>query len=80
MKTANKEKKKGSFTNALDYNLQHLRNFFLDRSALDVANVENECKLPKDTLRHFIKERRGLAVKHIEKVEGYLLKYGYIPL
>ena len=64
----------------MDYSLNHLRNYFLEHPAIDLAKIGNACSLPKDTLRHFVKDRRGLANKHIGKLERELLKYGYIPM
>lgn len=72
--------KKKTKTVKMDYSLNHLRNYFLEHPAIDLARIEDACSLPKDTLRHFVKDRRGVASKHIRKLESELFKYGYIPM
>ena len=64
----------------MNYSENHLRNFLLEHPALDISKLETLCELPKDTLRHFLKDRRGIPEKHIQSVEKELLKYGYTPL
>ena len=64
----------------MNYSENHLRNFLLEHPALDISKLETICELPKDTLRHFLKDRRGIPDKHIESVEMELLRYGYNPL
>tara|TARA_R110000868_G_scaffold410679_3_gene699715 strand:- start:7 stop:210 length:204 start_codon:yes stop_codon:yes gene_type:complete len=64
----------------MDYTLNHLRNFLLKHEALDISKLEVLCELPKDTIRHFLKDRRGVPLKHVERLENELLSYGYVPL
>lgn len=61
----------------MDYEKQHLRNWLLDHSLIKIAALEIEAELPKDTLTHFINERRGFPEKHYSKLLSILLKYGY---
>jgi hypothetical protein len=64
----------------MEYSDNHLRNFLLEHPALDISKLETICDLPKDTLRHFIKDRRGIPIKHIQNIEKELLQYGYSAL
>lgn len=66
--------------NVMDYNQHHLKNFIKNRPALSVSVIEKNCKIPIGTLRHFLKARRNLPLKHFELIENELLKYGYTPL
>ena len=43
----------------MNYSENHLRNFLLEHPALDISKLETICELPKDTLRHFLKDRRA---------------------
>lgn len=63
-----------------NYNQQHLRQFLLSRPAISISFIENLCKLPKDTLRHFLKDRRNIPLKFFGTVEKNLLDYGYTSL
>lgn len=64
----------------MDYSLNHLRKYFIEHPAIDVQRIEKICKIPEGTVRHFVKERRGLPNKHFNTLERELLNYGYDPL
>jgi predicted transcriptional regulator len=64
----------------MNYEQNHLRNFFTNRPALNLSELDRICQLPLGTLRHFMKERRELPVHHIEVVNRELYKYGFVAL
>lgn len=74
--------KKHSFESedALLYEQQHLRVFLLDHPAINKSKIETLCNVPRDTLRHFLKERRNLPLKYFNSIRDELMKYGFIPL
>lgn len=77
--TLNKAKIKDE-KNIVDYNQQHLRDFLLSRSAISIAQIEVDSKVPNGTLRHFLKNRRDIPVKYFGRVENELMNYGYRSL
>lgn len=62
------------------YSQQHLKNFLISHPAIRLHYIESECEMPKNTLHHFVKERRNLPLKHFEVLEEELSNYGYTPL
>lgn len=61
----------------LSYSENHLRNFLLDHPAINISKIEMICKIPKDTLRHFVKSRRNISEKYLEIIICQLERYGY---
>lgn len=64
----------------MNYNLQHIRRWFEEHPAISTSKIEMLCEIPKDTLRHFIKDRREIPEKFISKLQKELANYGYKPL
>ena len=64
----------------LDYRQNHIRSFLKEHPAIGITQIEGICKLPKDTMRHFMKNRRSLPEKYLETVEVELSNYGFTPL
>ncbi|MDE3744062.1 hypothetical protein [Maribacter polysaccharolyticus] len=64
----------------MDYKYAHLRKWLLEHQCLSITCLEAKCGITKDTLRHFIKERRDLPGKHYDALERHLSEYGYTPL
>lgn len=65
---------------SVNYNQKHLRDFLVSHPAINISFIESLCKLPKDTLRHFLKDRRNIPLKSFSSVETSLIDYGYKPL
>lgn len=64
----------------MDYKQQHLKKYFEERPAINVTDIEQAVEIPKDTIRHFLKERRNIPQKYFSEIENELVKYGYQPL
>ena len=64
----------------MEYSQNYLREWLISHSALSIRKLEKQAGLPLDTVRHFIKNRRGLGSQHLKCVEGFLKDYGYTPL
>jgi hypothetical protein len=67
-------------TVVLSYDQLHLKTFLLEHPAISVLQIESICGLPKDTLRHFLKERRNIPAKYFDTVSDELMKYGFVPM
>lgn len=63
----------------LSYKEHHLQNFLKSHPAINVSQIEIDADVPKDTLRHFVKNRRKLPIKYFEAFEEVLSNYGYVP-
>lgn len=61
----------------MSYREQHLRDWLKDHSLISIFALEKEAELPKDTVYHFVKERRGFPEKHYDKLCRILYDYGY---
>ncbi|WP_157943809.1 MULTISPECIES: hypothetical protein [Arenibacter] len=61
----------------MDYKFVPLRNWLLEREALSIRKLEDNCEMPRDTLRHFLNERRNFPEKHYESLLKELAKYGF---
>ena len=59
------------------YEEQHLRNWLKQHPLISINALEKEAQLPKDTVNHFVNERRGFPKKHYEKLLPILFDYGY---
>lgn len=62
------------------YEIQHLKNFLLNRPILSIRKLEQEATIPSGTIRHFLKGRRSFPEKYLDQVEVVLFKYGYSNL
>lgn len=56
---------------------QLLKEWFKEKDALDISRVEDNSGIPSNTLRHFLKDRRGFPQKHFEALKNELVKYGF---
>lgn len=61
------------------YNNSHLRLWLNSHKLIKISKLEEKCKIPKDTLRHFKEDRRKLPEKYFKLVEEKLEEYGYLP-
>jgi hypothetical protein len=61
----------------MEYSQQHLLNWLKEHNLIKIAGLEEEVGLPKDTVRHFVKERRNLQLSHFDLVVNKLKEYGY---
>jgi hypothetical protein len=61
----------------MDYKYTTLRNWLLERDALSIRKLEDNCEMPRDTLRHFLNERRNFPEKHYGPLLEELVKYGF---
>ena len=64
----------------LTYEQAHLRNFLLERPAINISQIETICKIPTDTIRHFVKDRRNIPAKYFETIVSELGNYGFVNL
>lgn len=64
----------------LNYNQQHIRTWLQKHQLINISKLEEAANVPKDTIRHFLNERRTIPLTHIHKVEDIIMKYGYLPL
>lgn len=61
----------------MNYNQKHLRDWLLSRNLIKIAELEKQSDCPKDTIRHFLKERRKITETHFHSIENVLMSYGY---
>lgn len=64
----------------MEYTQHHLLQWITSHSCLNLSCIEKECELPKDTLRHFAKDRRMLTDNHYSKLCQFLANYGFVRL
>lgn len=60
--------------------MNSIRQYFdkdIRRRCLSVSALEREAGMPKKTLAHFLKGRRKLSAKHIERLKMILENFGY---
>lgn len=60
------------------YEDNYLRNWFLERPALKISLIEENSEIPKDSLRHFLKDRRPITKENLIKLKKEIVKYGYV--
>lgn len=79
--TANKstQENKNDFE-ILTYSQNHLQKFLIEHPAINISQIETICKLPTDTMRHFMKDRRNIPIKYFNIVVAELIKYGFNPI
>ena len=61
----------------MNYDQQHLLSWLNKRPLIKISKLEEISNCPKDTIRHFIKERRNLSEEHFNNIEKVLITYGY---
>lgn len=65
---------------ALDYEQQHIRNWLADKTVFNIRKLEDACKVPRGTIKHFINARRSIPANHKDKVLTVIREYGYVPM
>lgn len=64
----------------LNYEQQHIRTWLENKPLINIRKLEDIAKVPRDTVRHFINERRSLPFVHMDKVVDIVREYGYVPM
>jgi len=64
----------------MDYRQNHLRAWLLEHDLISIGALEDRAEIPRDTLRHFKKERVAVPEKHMDNLEKVLFDYGYRTL
>lgn len=64
----------------MDYHQIHFLNWLKARPCLSLECIETSCDMPKGTMRHFLKERRGIPVKFFDILIKEMALYGYRPI
>jgi len=64
----------------MDYSQHHLRAWLLEHDLISISALEDRAEIPRDTLRHFKKDRVAVPEKHMRKLEKVLFDYGYREL
>ncbi len=62
------------------YLYQELLDWLKSHALINISQLEVEANVPKDTIRHFIKDRRDISSLHYESIKDVLYKYGFNPL
>ena len=60
--------------------MEELRKYFANdirRRCLSISALEREAEMPKKTLAHFLKGRRGISPPHVEKLKEILSNLGF---
>jgi predicted transcriptional regulator len=60
--------------------MNDLRKYFANeirQRCLSVSALEREAGMPKKTLAHFLKGRRGMSEKHIKRLKEILKNFGF---
>lgn len=63
----------------LNYEQQHIRTWLQEHQLINISKLEEAANVPKDTIRHFLSERRTIPSTHISKVVDIIMDYGYLP-
>lgn len=61
--------------------MNSLRQYFANeirQRCLSISAIEREAGMPKKTLSHFLKLRRGLSEKHAERLKEVLKNFGFV--
>jgi hemerythrin len=64
----------------MNYDQHHLRDWLISKSLINITELEKQSNCPKDTIRHFLKDRRNIADNHFTSIESVLTSYGYTSL
>lgn len=62
----------------MNYKENHLLNWFNDHPCINISCVEKHCSIKPRNLNYFVKKKRRLGVDEFNRIENYLLNYGYI--
>lgn len=63
--------------NDLGHEQEQLFKWLKERKAIKISVIESASKVPKDTLRHFIKRKRRIPLNHFNNALNELKRYGY---
>ena len=63
--------------NDLEQEQEQLFKWLKERKAIKISVIESASKVPKDTLRHFIKKKRRIPLNHFNNALNELKRYGY---
>ena len=61
----------------MDYQQHQLLRWLREHPCLSISCLEIKAELPKDTLRHFVNERRAIPEKYFKKILNTVADYGY---
>lgn len=61
----------------MNYQENHLRRWLQGHPLISIHALEKEAGLSRDTINHFVNERRGFPDKHYKQLEEILFEYGY---
>lgn len=64
----------------LNYEQQHIRAWLQEKPLINISKLEAAAAIPKDTIRHFLSERRNIPNAHISKIVTIITDYGYLPI
>lgn len=64
----------------MEYEQIHLLNWLKKSHLINIRKLEKASDCPKDTIRHFVKERRSLSNEHLQGVYKALAPYGFKAL
>ena len=64
----------------MNYDQQHLLSWLNKRPLIKISQLEILAHCPKDTIRHFIKERRNLSEEQFRSIKHVLHTYGYTSI
>lgn len=64
----------------MDYEQQYMLNWLKERPLINISKLEELSGCPKDTVRHFLKERRTLSGKQLKAVQEVLYFYGFVDM
>lgn len=64
----------------MSYEDNNIRNWLIEHSLINISKLEQDCDIPKDTIRHFKEDRRNLPLKHKKSLVDAIAKYGYKSL
>jgi len=65
---------------SLNYEQQHIRNWLVAKTIINIRKLEDVSKVPRGTIKHFINERRSLPESHMDKIIDVIRGYGYVPM
>ncbi|SEC66807.1 hypothetical protein SAMN04489761_3450 [Tenacibaculum sp. MAR_2009_124] len=61
----------------MTYNQHNLLEWLKTHKLINISRLEEESSIPKDTIRHFVNDRRAISEENFEKVIKVLYSYGY---
>ncbi len=63
----------------MTYSHYHLLDWLRNHTCINLSELSKQAGVPKDSLRHFVKERRNISEDNRLKIEQILIEYGYKP-